>query len=71
MQMNVSDQKLSVDYIVRASLIHRTNSGVSSLLRILYQAYLFLLLLWFLGPWFASGLISERKPRCHSSYLCM
>ena len=60
-----------VDYIVRASPVHRTDPGVSSLLRILYKAYPLLLLLLFSGPWFAFGLISERKPRCHSSYLCM
>lgn len=70
MQMNGTDQKLSLDNRVPASLTHRTDPGVSGLFRIMHQAYPFLLLL-FLGPWFAFGLISERKPRCHSSYLCM
>ena len=70
MQMNGTDQKLSLDYRVHASLTHRTDPGVTSLFRIIYQAYPFLLIL-FSGSWVAFGLISERKPRCHSSYLCM
>lgn len=71
MQMNGTDQKLPLDYRVRASLTHGTDPGVSSLFPIMYQAYPFLLLLLFSGSWVAFGLISERKPRCHSSYLCM
>jgi len=67
--MNGTDQKLSLDYKERARPIALIQ-GVSSLFRIMYQAYPFLLLL-FSGPWFAIGFISERKPRCHSSYLCM